>query len=100
MWGCLDFIIRFIQSMETNKLYIGGIAWGLWWQDIKDIFREYGEVNHVKIIKDRETGKSKWYGFIEFAMSEDAALAREKMNGTELEWRLLKIEFAEEKVEL
>lgn len=100
MWGCLDFIITFIQSMETNKLYIGGIPWVLGWQDIKDIFREYGEVNHVKIIKDRETWKSKWYGFIEFETVREATLARDKMNGIELEWRVLKIEFAEEKVDI
>jgi RNA recognition motif-containing protein len=41
--------------METNKLYVGGIPWALGWQDIKDIFKKHGEVNHVKIIKDRET---------------------------------------------
>jgi nucleolin len=56
-------------------------------------------VNHVKIIKDRETGKSKWYGFVEFETSDDAAAARNQMNWSELEWRVLKVEFAEEKVE-
>lgn len=99
MWGCLDLYITFIQSMETNKLYVGGIPWALEWQDIKDIFRKYGEVNHVKIIKDRETWKSKWYGFVEFATVEDAISARNNMNEAELEWRILKVEFAEEKVE-
>ena len=85
--------------METNKLYVGGIPWALGWQDIKDIFKKHGEVNHVKIIKDRETGKSKGYWFVEFETVEDAAAAREEMNGAELEWRILKVEFAEEKVE-
>jgi RNA recognition motif-containing protein len=55
MWGCLELFITFIQSMETNKLYVGGIPWALEWQDIKDLFKKHGEVNHVKIIKDRET---------------------------------------------
>jgi RNA recognition motif-containing protein len=45
--------------METNKLYVGGIPWALEWQDVKDAFKVHGEVNHVKIIKDRETGRSK-----------------------------------------
>ena len=52
--------------METNKLYVGWIPWSLEWQDVKDLFKKHGKVNHVKMIKDRETGKSKWYGFVEF----------------------------------
>lgn len=83
--------------METNKLYVGGIPWALEWQDVKDAFKVHGEVNHVKIIKDRETGRSKWYGFVEFANVEDAAKARDEMNGNELEGRTLKVEFAVEK---
>lgn len=86
--------------METNKLYVGGIPWALEWQDIKDLFKQFGEVNHVKIIKDRESGKSKWYGFVEFAEIEYAVTARDSLNGSDLEWRLLKVEFAEEKNEV
>jgi RNA recognition motif-containing protein len=54
----------------------------------------------VKIIKDRETGKSKWYGFVEFETVEFAVIARNELNWTDLEWRVLKVEFAEEKEEL
>jgi RNA recognition motif-containing protein len=85
--------------METNKLYVWGIPWPLEWQDIKDLFKQFGEVNHVKIIKDRESGKSKWYGFVEFAKVEHAVSARETMNWSDLDGRLLKVEFAEEKIE-
>lgn len=83
--------------METNKLYVGGIPWALEWQDVKDAFKVHGEVNHVKIIKDRETARSKWYGFVEFAEIESAVKAREQMNGSELQGRTLKVEFAVEK---
>jgi RNA recognition motif-containing protein len=41
--------------METNKLFVGNIAWGLSWQDLKEVFSEYGEVTYAKIIQDRET---------------------------------------------
>lgn len=80
--------------METNKLYVWGIPWALEWQDIKDLFKKFGQVSHVKIIKDRESGKSKWYGFVEFAEVAHAVLAREVMNWSELDGRLLKVEFA------
>ena len=43
--------------METNKLFVSGISWGIEWQDLKDAFKEFWEVLHAKIIKDRETGK-------------------------------------------
>lgn len=85
--------------METNKLYVGGISWGLEWQDLKDIFKEYGDVTYVKIIKDRETNKSRWFGFVEFASVEEAAAAKEAMNGSELDGRTLTVDFAQEKSE-
>ncbi len=83
--------------METNKLFIGGISWGLDWQDIKDIFKEYGEVSFVKVIKDRETGKSKGFGFVEFASVEEAVAAKEAMDGAELDGRTIKVDFAQDK---
>jgi cold-inducible RNA-binding protein len=85
--------------METNKLFIGGISWNLEWQDIKDAFKEFGEVSYVKIIKDRETGKSKGFGFIEFSAIEEAATAKEAMDGAELDGRNIKVDFAQEKEE-
>lgn len=85
--------------METNKLFIGGISWGLDWQEIKDIFKEYGEVSFVKVIKDRETGKSKGFGFVEFATVEEAVAAKEAMDGAELDGRTIKVDFAQDKRE-
>ncbi len=83
--------------METNKLFVGNLSWGLDWRELKDIFKEFGEVSFVRIVTDRETGKSRGFGFIEFVNAEDAAKAKEEMNGKELEWRELKIDFAQER---
>ncbi len=83
--------------METNKLFVGGISWGLDWQDLKDVFKEYGEVSFAKIIKDRETGKSKGFGFVEFSTVEEAVAAKEAMDGAELDGRTIKVDFAEER---
>lgn len=85
--------------METNKLYVGWISWGLEWQELKDIFNEFGEVAFVKIIKDRETNRSKWFWFVEFNSIEDAAKAKEAMHGKELDGRTLTVDFAQEKKE-
>ena len=85
--------------METKKLFIGGISWNLEWQELKDIFKEYWEVVYVKIIKDRDTGKSKGFGFIEFENLEDAVKAKEAMNGAEVDWRVINVDFAQERKE-
>jgi RNA recognition motif-containing protein len=85
--------------METNKLFIGGLSWGLDWQEVKDAFKEYGEVTFVKVIKDRETNRSKGFGFVEFANVEDAVAAKDAMDGAELDGRNIKVDFAEEKKE-
>lgn len=85
--------------METNKLFVGGISWNLEWQDLKDEFNKFGEVVYVKVIKDRETGKSKGFGFVEFANLEDAVKAKEAMDGAELDGRNIKVDYAQEKKE-
>lgn len=83
--------------VETNKLFVGGISWNIEWQELKDVFKEYGEVLHVKIIKDRETGKSRGFGFVEFASVEEAVAAKEAMDGAEMDWRTIKVDYAQER---
>ena len=82
---------------KTNKLYVGGLSWGLEWQDLKDVFKEYGEVTFVKVIKDRETGKSKGFGFVEFISADDAEKAKDALDWAEIDGRAVKIDFAQEK---
>jgi RNA recognition motif-containing protein len=78
-------------------LFIGGLPWGLDWQEIKDIFKEYWEIVFVKIIKDRETWKSKGFWFVEFVNLDDAKKAKEAMDWKELSWRPIKVDYAQEK---
>ena len=85
--------------METNKLFVGGLSWGLSWQDLKDAFAEHGEVVFARVITDRETWKSRGFGFVEFASVEDASKAKEAMDWIELDWRAIKVDFAQEKKE-
>ena len=85
--------------METNKLFVGGLSWGINWQELKDAFAEHGEVVFSRVITDRETGKSRGFGFVEFASVEDAVKAKEAMDATELDGRDIKVDFAQEKEE-
>ena len=83
--------------METKKLFVGSLSWGLTWQDLKEAFGAHGEVVYTKVITDRETGRSKGFGFVEFATVEDAVAAKNAMDGAELDGRTIKVDFAEEK---
>lgn len=78
-------------------MFVWGLAWGLDWQEIKDIFKEYWEIVFVKVIKDRETWKSKGFGFVEYKNLEDAKKAKNAMDWAEVNWRTIKVDFAEER---
>lgn len=81
----------------SNKVFVGGLSWGTKENGLEMMFSELGEVVSVKIITDRETGRSRGFGFVEYANSEDAASAVEKLDGIELDGRSLKVSIAQER---
>ena len=85
------------ETKSQTKLFIANLPWALRGKDLKDIFSEYGEVVYAKVILDRETGKSKGFGFIEFVNADDAAKAVSEMNEAEINGRTIKLDFAVEK---
>ena len=79
----------------NNKLFVWNISWNLDWQELKEAFSKFWEVTYVKVVKDRETGRSRGIGFVEFANFEDAKTAMNAMNWAELDGRALKVDFAQ-----
>ena len=69
------------------NIYVGNISWGLEDQDLENVFAEYATVTSAKIIKDRATGRSRGFGFVE--MSDGGEAAIEALNGTEVDGREL-----------
>ena len=69
------------------NIYVGNISWGLEDQDLEEVFAEHGTVTSAKIIKDRATGRSRGFGFVE--MSDGGEAAIEALNGTEVDGREL-----------
>tara|TARA_B100000676_G_C17692039_1_gene636861 strand:- start:51 stop:296 length:246 start_codon:yes stop_codon:yes gene_type:complete len=69
------------------NIYVGNISWGFEDQDLEDVFAEHGTVTSAKIIKDRATGRSRGFGFVE--MSDGGEAAIEALNGTEVDGREL-----------
>ncbi len=83
----------------TNKLFVWGLPWKVRWQNLKEIFSQFGEVVYAKVVLDRDTWKSKWFGFVEFANEDDAVKAQEAMHDSEIEGRKIKVDFATDKQE-
>jgi cold-inducible RNA-binding protein len=69
------------------KIYVGNLSFNMSEDDLKHKFEEFGAVNSVNVIKDRDTGKSKGFGFVEMAEKEAGESAINELNGTELEGR-------------
>lgn len=74
--------------MEKKKLYVGNLVYSTGFREVKDLFAKYGEVGFVKIIE------GKGFGFVEMVSEEDAAKAKEALDGTEFGGRILKVDFA------
>jgi len=81
----------------SRKLFVGGISWNTTEGSLQSAFSAFGEVVSAKIIMDRETGKSRGFGFVEFKDPDSAHSAIENLDGTELDGRTIKVDVATER---
>jgi len=75
----------------ANKLYVGGLSYDTTEDTLKEYFSAAGTIQSVTVIKDKFSGKSKGFGFVEMASDEEAQKAIEMFNGQEFEGRTLKV---------
>lgn len=73
------------------RLYVGNLAWSVTESQLREAFSRWGEIKDVKVVMDRETGRSRGFGFVEYSRSQDGFTAMEKMGGFELAGRPLKV---------
>src|SRR6187455_1110696 len=78
----------------TMKLYVGNLSFETSSNELQTLFAQTGTVESVSLIEDRETGRSRGFGFIEMSTNEEGAAAIEKFNGQELGGRALKVNAA------
>ena len=72
-----------------NKLYVGNLAYSVRDEDLNDAFSQFGAVQSAKVMMDRETGRSKGFGFVEMGSDAEAQSAINGMNGQPLEGRAI-----------
>ena len=80
----------------AQKLFVGGLPFSLSNERLRDLFAEVGEVESAVVVTDRDTGRSRGFGFVEMATPEAAEEAISRLNGRDLEGRRLQVEKAKE----
>jgi cold-inducible RNA-binding protein len=71
----------------STKLYVGNLSFSVTSDDLQDYFAQAGTVESAKVIEDRDTGRSRGFGFVEMSSSEEAMAAIEQFNGQDFEGR-------------
>lgn len=82
-----------------KKLYVGNLSYGISSSDLEQLFTSYGTVQSAQVIMDRDTGRSKGFGFVEMGSDDEAQSAINAMNGKEIEGRALTVNEARPKEE-
>ncbi|MEQ9362686.1 MAG: RNA-binding protein [Leptospirales bacterium] len=81
----------------SRKVFIGGLSWDTTNDGLRSACEQFGGVEDCKIITDRETGRSRGFGFVTFASDDDARTAISGLDGSELDGRTIRVNEAEEK---
>ena len=73
------------------NIYVGNLSYGLSEQELRDAFAAFGEVTTAKILMDRETGRSRGFGFVEMPNRSEAEAAISNLNGKDLDGRPVRV---------
>ncbi len=81
----------------NSKLFVGGLPWATTDDSLHKAFEEYGAIEEANVVRERDTGRSRGFGFVTFENAEDAQAAQQAMNEQEFEGRQIKVDFANSK---
>lgn len=80
-----------------SKLFIGGLAWHTDDATLRQKFEEFGQVEEAVVVKDRDTGRSRGFGFVRFTQESDAEAAIQAMNNVEFDGRTIRVDKASDR---
>jgi hypothetical protein len=81
----------------SRKLFVGGLSWNTTDEGLKEAFSRFGAVTEAKVVTDRETGRSRGFGFVTYQEATDGAAAQQAMDGASLDGRSIRVNAAEDK---
>ncbi|KAG6771885.1 hypothetical protein NC652_016545 [Populus alba x Populus x berolinensis] len=82
---------------SSNRVYVGNLSWNVDDSALESLFREKGKVMDAKVIYDRDSGRSKGFGFVSYSSAEEVEDAVDSLNGAELDGRAIRVSVAEAK---
>ncbi|XP_077332166.1 cold-inducible RNA-binding protein B-like isoform X5 [Lithobates pipiens] len=82
------------MSSDEGKLFVGGLSFDTNEQSLEHVFCKYGQVSEVVVVKDRETKRSRGFGFVTFENPDDAKDAMQAMNGMSVDGRQIRVDQA------
>jgi len=85
------------NRLDIMDIYVGNLPYKTTDDELQSVFAEYGEVARAKVISDRETGRSRGFGFVTMADAEGAKAAIEGLNETDFQGRTLRVREAEDR---
>src|SRR5258708_392983 len=97
MSRCAFFL--FLEAHMGKKLYVGNLTYGVTDSTLAQLFEAHGTVQSAQVIMDRDTGRSKGFGFVEMGSDAEAQAAIAALNGKEVEGRSLTVNEARPKTE-
>ncbi|KAL4901354.1 hypothetical protein BDW74DRAFT_85851 [Aspergillus multicolor] len=80
-----------------SKLFIGGLAWHTTDDVLREGFSKYGAIEEAVVVKDRDTNRSRGFGFVRFASEPEADAAMDAMNNQEFDGRIIRVDKASER---
>lgn len=80
-------------------MYVSNLSFQTTDDDLRNLFSQYGQVSSAKVIMDRETGRSRGFGFVEMDSAEEANAAMKGLNNKEIDGRALSVSVAKEKTD-
>ena len=81
----------------AKKLFVGGLSWDTSEDSLRAAFERFGEIAEATVVLDRDTGRSRGFGFVNFENDDAAQKAMEEMDGTELDGRNIRVNEAHER---
>jgi RNA recognition motif-containing protein len=85
------------KSDMSKKLFVGGLSWNTTDETLREAFARFGEVIEAKVVSDRETGRSRGFGFVSYQDPAHGVAAQQSMDGASLDGRSIRVNPAEDK---
>lgn len=87
----LNFFVHQCTLANPTKLFVGGLSWNTNEDGLRQAFEPYGTLEEVMVIRDKDTGRSRGFGFVTLSSDEEAESAISALNGQELDGRTIRV---------